>query len=396
MGQENWKLEDLGRNIQQIVDSAVNSSDYKKLNHTIRQAVEKVVDMGADAVRKAVDSASSSASVSEAKPAQVVMPKPALYAKTGGRTAAGVLKVVGGSLLSAVTGMSLLAKLILELVLVQTTGFTFAAAMGLVGLCGGVALIAGGARDLGIVNRFKLYCRTLGDKTHCTLEALAAAVGKSVKYVRRELKGMISQGLFLEGHLDNEETRLITSHETYQYFEQSRLRLEENRRQAALISAQMATVPAQVQSVLQRGSEFIAQIRRCNDEIPGEEISAKISRMEYIVQKIFDRAKAHPEVVGDLKKLMDYYLPMTVKLLNAYADMDAQSVQGENILSAKREIEQTLDTLNTAYEKLLDELFEDTALDVSSDITVLQTLLAQEGLTEDGLTKMKNNHTTGG
>ena len=64
--------------------------------------------------------------------------------------------------------------------------------------------------------------------------------------------------------------------------------------------------------------------------------------------------------------------------------MDAQPVQGETILASKREIEGTLDTLNLAYEKLLDELFADTALDVSSDISVLNTLLAQEGLTGDG------------
>jgi hypothetical protein len=65
--------------------------------------------------------------------------------------------------------------------------------------------------------------------------------------------------------------------------------------------------------------------------------------------------------------------------------MDAQPVQGENILNSKAEIEGTLDTLNLAFEKLLDSLFADTALDVSSDISVLQTMLAQEGLTDDGL-----------
>ena len=108
-----------------------------------------------------------------------------------------------------------------------------------------------------------------------------------------------------------------------------------------------------------------------------------------IVQRIFERAEAHPEIVPDLKKLMDYYLPMTVKLLNAYADMDRQPVQGKTIQSSKREIEATLDTLNTAFEKLLDSIFKATALDVSSDITVLQTLLAQEGLTEDEFAKLK-------
>lgn len=80
---------------------------------------------------------------------------------------------------------------------------------------------------------------------------------------------------------------------------------------------------------------------------------------------------------------MDYYLPTTVKLLEAYQELDKQPVQGENILSSKSEIEGTLDTLNTAFEKLLDDLFQDTAWDVSSDISVLRTMLAQEGLAKD-------------
>ena len=141
--------------------------------------------------------------------------------------------------------------------------------------------------------------------------------------------------------------------------------------------------------MLDKGNAFIAEIRRCNDAIPGEEISDKISRIETLVRRIFDRVKTHPEIVPDLKKLMDYYLPMTVKLLGAYADMDAQPIQGPTIEKSKKEIEATLDTLNLAFEKLLDDLFADTALDVSSDISVLNTLLAQEGLTEDGLNQLK-------
>lgn len=84
---------------------------------------------------------------------------------------------------------------------------------------------------------------------------------------------------------------------------------------------------------------------------------------------------------------MEYYLPTTIKLLQAYQDLDAQPVQGENIISSKKEIEKTLDTLNMAFEKLLDDLFQETAWDVSTDISVLHTMLAQEGLTEDGLKK---------
>ena len=107
--------------------------------------------------------------------------------------------------------------------------------------------------------------------------------------------------------------------------------------------------------------------------------------METLVDRIFDRVEQKPDTVDDIRKLMEYYLPTTIKLLEAYEELDAQPVQGENIISSKQEIEKTMDTLNTAFEKLLDELFQDTAWDLSSDISVLNTMLAQEGLTEDGL-----------
>ena len=107
--------------------------------------------------------------------------------------------------------------------------------------------------------------------------------------------------------------------------------------------------------------------------------------MEMLVDRIFDSVEQNPESVSDIRKLMEYYLPTTIKLLEAYEELDSQPVQGENIISSKQEIEKTLDTLNTAFEKLLDDLFQDTAWDLSSDISVLQTMLAQEGLTDDGL-----------
>ena len=243
---------------------------------------------------------------------------------------------------------------------------------------------------------------------------------------KKDIKRMISKGWFLQGHVDKQETCLITSNETYDQYVSTQKRLEERdhqqdeeraRQEAALRqqaeekerqkfnqheqadaracveaerdAAERIRLSPEVRQVLDKGNDFLDKIHRSNDAIPGEEISRKISRMELIIAKIFERAKAHPEIIPDLNRLMDYYLPMTVKLLNAYEEMDSQPVQGENITSSKKEIEETIDTLNVAFEKLLDSIFEDTAMDVSSDISVLNTVLAQEGLTEDELTRMR-------
>ena len=387
MAQYNRNWDDLGRNIQDIVDRAVNSHDYQKLNQAIRQVVDKAVDKGGEAVRRAMEN-----SPRPVQKPQIVEAKknlPALYGNPNGKTTAGILKIVGGSILSAVGILGLVAAGVVNWLAFQIGAAPFVLALG--GTAAGAGLLTSGIRGIEWVSRFKKYRKALGEKTHIALKELARAVGKPEKFVRKEVRKMIDSGLFLEGHLDNEQTRLIVSDETYRLFEQSRLQLEQRQRLEAAVKTQKKAVShsPQVQEVLDRGEAFITEIRHCNDAIPGAEISAKISRMETIVQRIFDRAEAHPEVVPDLKKLMDYYLPMTVKLLNAYADMDAQPVQGENIQASKREIEATLDTLNLAFEKLLDDLFADTAMDVSSDISVLNTLLAQEGLAEDDLTKMK-------
>ena len=388
MARNNQDWEELGRSIQDIVDRAVTSQDYQKLNQNIRQTVERAVNTGTRVVRSA-----------KQPPRQAVVVEqknlPSLYGKTGGRSAGGILQIVGGGILAFFT---LMGSLISLLVNVFSGGLFggIGAGVPMMLLAAGGGLIYNGIRILNRLSRFKAYRKQLGEKTHCTLETLARSVRKPIKFVKKELQSMINQGLFLEGHLDKEETMLITSHETYHYFEQSRLQLEqrqlleaEARKQQQLEAAQRGPL---VQEVLDKGSAFIAEIRRCNDAIPGEAVSEKISRMEHIIGQIFRRVEADPESISDLKKLMDYYLPMTVKLLNAYADMDAQTVQGETIEGSKREIEATLDTLNLAFEKLLDELFQDTALDVSSDISVLQTMLAQEGLTEDDFTKMRRNN----
>ena len=375
---DNW-----GRSIQELIDKAVNSQDYQELSRNIGKTIDKAFSASSEAVRRAANSAPKNSPYHDyyTAPKVTVEPKketlPALYGNPNGETTKGILQTVFGGIL-AVAALGLVIPFGV-LSIVGSAGFVVGFLAGGAALAGGTALLCSGIGTLAKVSRFKVYLKALGTKTSVTLERLSRSVGKNERFVRKELQKMIKQGLFLEGHLDNEQKNLITSDETFREFERSRLELEQRKRSQA-VQAAKAPDP-KIQEVLDKGNAYVKEIRRCNDEIPGEEISAKIDRMEAIVRKIFERAEAHPEVIPDMKKLMDYYLPMTVKLLNAYADMDRQPVQGETIRKSKQEIDATLDTLNAAFEKLLDELFQDAAIDVSSDISVLNTLLAQEGLT---------------
>ena len=111
-------------------------------------------------------------------------------------------------------------------------------------------------------------------------------------------------------------------------------------------------------------------------------MSEKLYRLESTMDRIVEQVRKQPESAAELRKLMSYYLPTTVKLLSAYKELDRQTVSGENIVNTKKEIEDALDTINDAFEKLLDSLFQSMAWDVSSDISVMQTMFAQDGLTE--------------
>ena len=124
----------------------------------------------------------------------------------------------------------------------------------------------------------------------------------------------------------------------------------------------------------------ISELRRLNDAIPDETISAQIDHLEEITGKIIDYVIANPAKQPQISRFLDYFLPTTIKLLNAYDRMDSAGVSGSNIDATKAKVEQMLDTLCSAFDKQLDALFGDEALDISTDITVMENLLAQEGL----------------
>lgn len=401
--EENMKEQDfydLGDQIQDIIETAIDSKNFRELDKTIQRAVNTAVDNGSEALRNAFnfndrnDKVHSYQQPSFRKqtapaPAPVRETRPMVYRRTGGEQAKGVLMTVAGGIVCTATGLGTIGALIGAAVTGIGSSWGIGLGMLLLGLAGGGVLLGRGCSKLGALGRFRKYLSVLGNRSYSEFEKLSQGVGRPIKFVKRDIKKMIAKGWFLEGHVDKGETCLITTNAMYRQYQESERQLEERKAQEApTVSVEKEEqISKEVQDVLDKGNEYLRKIRASNDAIPGELISEKISRMELLVQKIFQRAKEHPEIIPDLKKMMDYYLPMTVKLLDAYEDMDSQPIQGENIRSSKEEIEKTLDTLNVAFEKILDSIFRDTAWDVSSDISVLHTILAQEGLTESDFQK---------
>ena len=345
--------------------------------------------------------------------------------KAPGKVSGTVMKWVGYSC----SGMFGLSLAILGAV-GAATGVSLAVPVSILGVlfAGSLGVGIGGKKRLELAQRFRKYVSVLGNRTYCMVEELADSVGESSKFVRKDLKKMIRQGFFPQGYLDQKETCLITDKQTYQQYQDAQQSYEA-RRKAAQQSKDpgrrdgdgqyfetafdsessggsenaaakrsgtnqngaasghfadsdiRADLDPKCAELIAQGRSYIRHIHECNDRIPDEAMSEKLARLEVVVTRIFTEAERNPEVVDDLKKMMSYYLPTTKKLLDAYCNLNEQPVGGQNIDTMKKEIEETLDTLNSAFEKLLDDLFEEQAWDISSDISVLNTMLAQEGLT---------------
>ena len=131
------------------------------------------------------------------------------------------------------------------------------------------------------------------------------------------------------------------------------------------------------------GKLAISEMKRLNESIQDATISRQIDRLEEISGKIFAQVQAEPKKLPQIRKFMSYYLPTTLKLLNAYDRMSGQGVSGENIGGTMKRVEDMMDTIVQAFEKQLDSLFGAEALDISTDITVLDNMMAREGLVDD-------------
>lgn len=139
----------------------------------------------------------------------------------------------------------------------------------------------------------------------------------------------------------------------------------------------------ELDALIAERDKAVSEMRRLNDNIPGEKISAQIDHLEEITRKIISHVVERPEKLPQIRKFMNYYLPTTLKLLNAYDRMGAAGVEGENIAGTKGRIDAMMDTIVSAFDKQMDALFADEALDIATDITVMENLLKQEGLSEE-------------
>ena len=228
---------------------------------------------------------------------------------------------------------------------------------------GGAALFTGLRMDRARKLEHKLD-KIVGNRDNIPLDELFAAAGIDAAKGRAAVEQAIDHGYFgADAYIDYRTNVLVV-------------------RGAAPQPSEAATPePAPQQDPQDQYASLQQQLRQANDAIPDPVMTAKISRLEELSARIFALAKKDPDKKAQLQKFMDYYLPTALKLLNTYAQLSAQDIQGENITDAKQSIERSMDLLITAFENQLDKLFQSDALDVSADVAALEGMLNLDGLT---------------
>ncbi len=427
----------LGDKILDSVENAINSMDFKQLNRTISDSVNDAIDEARSHMMNHTDFGkfsytrsyrsntrektetytdkernrqpgseakeekepgyrafqTSYKGRSETSPDRLIRPREEVIKINNNGRVAGVLFTVFGSIGLGFMSVVFLVMWIIALIARPEAWVIGGASLVLAALGVTFGLMLRGGISIGNrLKRARLYAKQAGKRLYCTIEELAPLVGKSKDFVRKDIQKMIELNVFPRAYLDEQKTCLILSEDTYkQYLETQRAlkeRKQEESEQALKDSSkeEKKQFSEELEQMMAAGQNYLRILKEANDAIPGEVISQKISGLEDVIRRIFESVKKHPEQVKEMERFMEYYLPTTVKLVNAYRDFDSAGTTGGNVNSAKEEIEKTLDTIQKAFERLLDDLYEDAVLDVTTDASVLQTMLKKDGFAESDFT----------
>jgi len=221
------------------------------------------------------------------------------------------------------------------------------------------------------LGRFRSHSAFISGRGIVPISDIAQTAGLSARAVMRDLQTMINSGYFEPGaYIDKDLECLVLSAEAAESFRRSA-------RAAHEVTAQPDESPEN------RYMSVISELRALNYSIADVTISGKIDRIEELTGKIFRIVEDNPEKEPQIRRFMNYYLPTTFKLLRSYSTLEKQGIKGENIMAAKGNIGRVLDQLATGYEQQLDQLFQSDAIDIAADISVLENLMQQDGLSGD-------------
>lgn len=228
--------------------------------------------------------------------------------------------------------------------------------------------------------RFRRYMEVIGEQTSVSLKYLSNAVQRSKRFVRKDLSYMIRHGWLTGAYLDKRELRFFDNIEEYQ--EPECQQQENSEKQTTQQSQEEHESIKEEQTILKQGQQFLVTLEQHIKATKQDaQINEELCRMRDQIEDLLGWLESHPECAAKLRKFALYYMPTILKLLDSYDDVKNQ--QGDVAEQIRLEIAGILHTMNIAFENLRDDLLSDTALDISTEISAMQSMLAQDGFSVD-------------
>ncbi|MCQ2558250.1 MAG: 5-bromo-4-chloroindolyl phosphate hydrolysis family protein [Oscillospiraceae bacterium] len=235
----------------------------------------------------------------------------------------------------------------------------------------GAGMIAGGVGIRNAEKRYTRYRAAIGANPAIHIATLAKKMGRKEKQVKRDLQKMLEKGYFGAGAYINEELGyLFASSEADEELQKAR--------DAAMAKEKAASEAEAAEQEVNYYTSIISQIRDVNDRIAQPEMTRKIYRLEDITRKIFLTVEESPEKRSKISRFLSYYLPTTLKLLESYAKLEKTGLDGENIASSKKTIEDSMDSIVNGFERQLDELYKSDVLDIETELGAMTRMMDRE------------------
>ena len=256
-------------------------------------------------------------------------------------------------------------------------------------LAGIVMIIFGGSKRRR-VKRFYDYTTILLPKGFGEIHRMAEKYNYSDRFVRRDLKKMIDLKMFPEGRMDDAKKYIFLSERVYQEYQKLQESMKARQREAEAVTRrcekeQQNPAYKDVYQALNVGREQMEEINQAANTLKSNNIAQNVMRLDKIVGCIFDYVEENPSAYKDVRRLMNYYLPTLLKLITTYQQMDNEQIQGPVIHKTKNGIEDVLEKIIQAFETIYDGFYMHTAVDVSADISVLESMLKTDGWIDEQL-----------
>lgn len=230
--------------------------------------------------------------------------------------------------------------------------------------------------------RYDTYLNVLRFRNIELIDDLAAYAKQDSIQVVRDLNNAIKFKLIPQGHFGRDNIFFMVSDEIYRLYKEKQAVYDRYYRKLVEERVRMNERTKEMQDILERGQGYVDKIRESNDIIKDKIISEKLERMEKAVSMIFYEVDINPTQADKLGMFMNYYLPTTEKLLEAYIEIDEKQIKGKTLDRAKKDIEGAIDKLIDSFEGLLDKFYQEQELDLSTDISAMEIIMKQEGLIE--------------